>query len=408
MRRQLFRQFIFPSFAMSVKNANFVAIMRKKAYYPMMLCAVLLSALALVSCNPHKTSQGKGGGDTLQMKYAEDLTIVKHDGYTVARIADPWHKGKTLHTYVLVPDSVRTLPASLPQGTVVRTPLRRAVVSTTVHSQLFISLSAPEAIGGVCDLSYVNIPYVQQQVKAHKIADCGSSMAPDVEKMMDLKPDAVLLSPFENSGGYGKLEKTRIPIIECADYMEPSPLARAEWMKFYGLLLGKERQADSLFQEVETRYLSVKRKAQACKTRPSVLIDRREGGVWYLPGGRSTLGQMIADAGGRYILATDKTSGSVPLALEAVLDRGADADIWLVRYFGDPHFGYATLAGESAAYTQIKAYKQRHVMGCDLQTSGFYELTPFRPDLLILDFFTIFHPGQNPGQKLRFFHALQP
>lgn len=391
---------------MSVKSANFVHYMRKTV--SIYFSIVLLATLALCACSGGKTPQNGMQGDTLRMKYAEDLTMIRYDGYVVARVADPWHKGKTLHTYVIIPDSVQQLPRHLPQGTIVRTPLQRAVVSTTVHSQLFINLSAPAAIRGVCDLAYVNIPYVQHQVKAGSIADCGSSMAPDVEKMMNLKPDVVLLSPFENSGGYGKLEKTHIPIIECADYMEPSPLARAEWMKFYGLLLGKERQADSLFQQVESNYLRVKSQAQACKTHPTVLIDRREGGVWYLPGGRSTIGQMIADAGGRYILADDKSAGSVSLSLEAVLDRGADADVWLVRYSGIPHLDYNSLAGESKAYTQIRAFRQHHVMGCDLQNSGFYELTPFRPDLLILDFYAIFHPEQFSDYKFRFFHALQP
>ena len=83
-------------------------------------------------------------------------------------------------------------------------------------------------------------------------------MSPDIEKIIDLNADAVLLSPFENSGGYGRIESIGIPIIECADYMETSPLGRAEWMKFYGLLTGKEEETDSLFRKIEQQYLTLK------------------------------------------------------------------------------------------------------------------------------------------------------
>ncbi len=390
---------------MSSKSINFALYMKKLR---ISLCFVIvLCALALGSCGGGK-SAGGDAADTLRLKYAEVLSIVRHADYVMVRVANPWKKGETLHTYLLVPDSVKQLPASLPEGTLVRTPLKRAVVSTTVHSQLFIYLHSAGAIRGVCDLSYVNIPLIQQRVKQGLVADCGSGMAPDVERVLDVNADAVLLSPFENNGGYGKLEKTGVPIIECADYMEPSPLARAEWMKFYGMLLGKEREADSLFNVVETNYLRVKDQAKKCQETPSVMIDKRESGVWYVPGGKSTIGQMIADAGGRYVFAHEQSSGSLALSLESVMDKAVNADIWLLRYSSPQSFTYRDLASESKAYTQFKAYKTHRVAGCNLMTSEFYEQTPFRPDWLIADFFHIFHPAQSVNTQLRYFHALQP
>ncbi len=372
------------------------------------LCLVIaFCALALCSCGGGKSGSG-AEADTLRLKYAEVLSIVRHADYVMVRVANPWKKGETLHTYILVPDSVKNLPAGLPEGTLVRTPLKRAVVSTTVHSQLFIYLHSADAIRGICDLSYVNIPLIQKEVKQGRVADCGSGMAPDVERVMDVNADAVLLSPFENNGGYGKLEKTGIPLIECADYMEPSPLARAEWMKFYGMLLGREQLADSLFNVVETNYLRVKNQAKNCAEAPSVMIDKREGSVWYVPGGKSTIGQMIADAGGRYVFGNEPNSGSLALSLESVLDKASNADVWLLRYSSTHPFTYRDLASESKAYAQFKAFKTHRVVGCNLMTSQFYEQTPFRPDWLISDFFHIFHPEKSAQSSLRYFHALQP
>ena len=144
-------------------------------------------------------------------------------------------------------------------------------------------------------------------------------MSPVIEKIIDLHPDAILLSPFENSGGYGKLEDLDIPLVECAEYMEVSPLARAEWMRFYGLLFGKQKKADKLFAEVDKNYNDLKEQAKDAGKGRSVMMDKQVGSVWYVPGGHSTIGQMIKDAGGRYPWEDDEHSGSLPLSFETVL-----------------------------------------------------------------------------------------
>lgn len=358
-----------------------------------------LVLLCLCACGGGGTNAASGG-DTLRLSYARGLTIVRYEGYTVASVADPWHAGKTLHTYLLVPkDSV--LPSGMPSGTVVRTPLSRQVVLSTVHSSLLMMLGAERSIVGVCDLQYVDIPWVREQCRLGRIADCGSSLSPDIERMVDAKADALLVSPFENSGGYGKLVGTGIPIVECADYMEQTPLGRAEWMRFFGILTGHEREADSLFAVVEHNYNSLKREAQKTKTRPSVVMDKRTGTVWYVPGGHSTIGQMIADAAGRYVYADTEQSGSLSLPFESVLDKAGEADIWMFRYASDHPVTYAELAAEYAGYKQMRAFKTRCAYGCNTQTSRFFDETPFRPDLLLSDFIAVLHP--ETGGKLRYF-----
>ena len=254
-------------------------------------------AVLLSSCGGRQARQ-QGDGDTLLLKYSSLLTIVRHDSYTEVNIRNPWREDKLLHTYLLVPRE--STPNDLPHGTVVRTPVRTAAVFTTVHCSLLNTLGHVDDIVAVADLQYIKIPYVHQQVERGKVIDCGNGMNPVVEKIMDAKPEAILLSPFENAGGYGKLEDIDIPLVECAEYMETSPLARAEWMKFYGLLFGEYQQADSLFNVVEDHYTTLKKLAPVNKaSQRSVLVDKMVGSVWYVPGGRSTLGQMITDAGGR-------------------------------------------------------------------------------------------------------------
>jgi iron complex transport system substrate-binding protein len=259
---------------------------------------------------------------------------------------------------------------------------------------------------GVADLKYIKIPYIQQQVKAGRIADCGGGLNPVVEKIMDIKPDIIMLSPFENSGGYGKVEEIDIPLVECAEYMEPSPLARAEWMKFYGMLFGEEARTDSLFAVVDSNYQALKAEARKAGEGASVLIDRIVGSVWYVPGGRSTIGQMVKDAGGRYPWADDDHSGSLSLPFETVLERAGDCEVWMYRYSSDHEQNYRELLSDHHGYAQLKPFKTRNVYGCNVEQSLFYEESPFRPDWLLSDFIQIVHPQMTNSAPLRYYKKL--
>ena len=369
----------------------------------------LFILLTLFSCNGHM-SRLLGDCDSIPFKYATLPSIVEYDDYTVVNIENPWKDGKALHTYVLVPRDAE-LPVHLPKGTVLRTPLEHAVVFTTVHSSLLMSLDCKDRIAGVADLKYIKIPWIQQQVKEGKISDVGDGLSPVVEKIIDQRPDALFLSPFENSGGYGKLEDIDIPIVECAEYMESSPLGRAEWLRFYGMLFGCEQKADSLFNAIDKNYNTLK--ALAAHHRPSpnlhcpqVLLDNVTGSVWYVPGGKSTIGQMIQDAGGSYPWTDDDHNGSVSLPFESVLEKAGEADIWLFRYSSDHQITYDELRSEHHGYNQFKAFRNQQVYACNVEQSLFYEETPFHPDWLLNDFIRILHPELDHLAPLRYYKKL--
>lgn len=377
------------------------------------ILAVLLSSCGGVKTPPRGVSTSarqQGDGDTVLVKYSSLLTIVRHDGYTEVKVRNPWKEGMLLHTYLLVPRHTE-LPASLPEGTVVRTPVKRAAVFTTVHCSLLNTLGHADDIVAVAEVKYIKIPKIQHRVSIGNVADCGSGMTPDVEKIIDVRPEIIMLSPFENSGGYGKLEDIGIPLIECAEYMETSPLARAEWMTFYGLLFGEQQLADSLFAVVDSSYQSlrgsgVETSQRGVSTRRrSVLIDKMVGSVWYVPGGNSTMGQMVKDAGGRYPWVADEHSGSLSLPFEAVLEQAGDADVWMLRYSGDRHLTRRQLLAEYPGYSQLKAFNNGEVYACNVDRTLFYEETPFRPDLLLADFIHILQRRPNVT-SLRYYEKI--
>lgn len=378
--------------------------MLKNNRYTILYICMLIVALASCRGGNSVASDSEGGGDTLQLKYASLLTIVDYDGYSVATIRNPWKPEKTLHTYVLVNDDGNDNHGV--EGTVIHVPIQRAAVFTTVHCALLQDFGREGSIVGVADSKYIKIPYIQEQIAKGAIVDCGNGLNPVVEKIMDIKPDAILLSPFENSGGYGKVEDLNIPIVECAEYMEKSPLARAEWMKFYGRLFGASEQADSLFAVVDSSYMALKERARQAGEGRSVLMDKMVGNVWYVPGGQSTIGQMLKDAGGRYPWADDDQSGSLSLAFETVLERAGECDVWLYRYSGNHDMTLQELTAEHRGYDQLKAFRTGAVYGCNVEQSLFYEETPFRPDLLLAELLQILHPEITNLPPLRYYKKL--
>ena len=453
----------------------------KKLY--ILLCGAT-AALLMAACQGGKTAAADAeAGDTLEMKYAKLLTIVKHgDGeetsdaaegidyqYAEAIVANPWKAGTLLHRYILIPkgeegdETVARLALQRTSGVgcttdTLRTPVERSAVFIAPHCQLMYELGCQQAIRGVCDLNYINIPDVKKRAASsgnassgnasaqNSIVDCGSSMAPDIERIIALKSEAILVSPFENSGGYGKLDKLHIPLIEAADYMESSPLGRAEWMKFYGMLFGKDKnisttaagkasgaavgkaseaaagkaseaaagkaseailpascelRADSLFAQIEKEYLDLKAEAGKLPKGLSILTERKTGGVWYVPGGQSTIGILLKDANARYIFSDDQHSGSLAMSPEQILAKGSQVDVWAFKYFGGAPLSQAQLLQEYDGYKALAAFNRGNIYQVDTSTVPYFELTSFHPELLLREFIILAH-GERFG-KLRFY-----
>ena len=434
----------------------------KKLY--ILLCGAT-AALLMAACQGGKTAAADAeAGDTLEMKYAKLLTIVKHgDGeessdaaegidyqYAEAIIANPWKAGTMLHRYILIPKgkegdkTVAMLARRRSTGArcttdTVRTPVERSAVFIAPHCQLMYEMGCQQAIRGVCDLDYINISDVKKRAASagnaaagktsagnvsaenaaarNSIVDCGSSMAPDIERIIALKPEAILVSPFENSGGYGKLDKLHVPIIEAADYMESSPLGRAEWMKFYGMLFKKdgnapktalaascEPKADSLFAKIEKEYLKLKAEAAGYPKGLSILTERKTGNVWYVPGGQSTIGILLKDANARYIFEDDQHSGSLAMSPEQILAKGKQVDVWAFKYFGGNALTKQDLLAEYQGYQALKAFQTGTVYETDTSCEPYFELTSFHPEILLREFIILSHPeaGDKFG-KLRFY-----
>lgn len=346
----------------------------------------IFSIVLLVAC----AACGGGGGTAenagVPFRYArlvegDDLSFTVHD---------PWRRGKQLQTVS------------------VEKPLQRVVVFTTAHCQLMEWLGVADRIVGVCDARYILIKDVQRRLRLEdgakgKIADCGSSMNPDIERIVALRPDAIILSPYEGMS-LGRLERTGIQIVFAADYMETSSLGRAEWMKYYGRLFGVGRRADSLFHVVDSSYQGLKAYAARLPKGRSALTERKTGAVWYTPGGRSTIATTIKDANGGYAFADDKHSGSLALGFEQILAKAGESDVWAFKVQG-AMMTKADLLREFHGYGALKAFRTGEIYECDCSRVPYFEEVSWRPDYLLRELIQLLHPKAALG-GLRYYKKL--
>ncbi len=366
----------------------------------LIIIGMALLAAATTSCG-NQSQTKRETGDTLRMSHARNIIMVRHKDYTEVTLANPWKRGQKLISYALVDSSHGH--ASVPEGMVrVGIPIKRCLLFTAAHTELARELGATNSIKGVADAQYMHQPWLKSAISKNKIVDCGNSMKPNMESIVALAPDAIFVSPYEN-GSYGKLEHAGIPLILLADYMETSALGRAEWMKFYGLLWGREREADRLFDDVCRSYDRISHIARETKGRPQVIAERKTGSVWYMPGGKSTVAQLYRDANADYAFKDDGHSGSLPLSFETVLEKAGQADIWLLSF--NNSITREGLLDEFGGYGQLKAMREGKVYGCPVDRSRFFDEVPFRPDLLLRDMVAAFHPELHLG-PLRYYQLI--
>lgn len=370
------------------------------------LFALLLGlACWMMACTPSGKRIASGEPRSVDsVRYARGFTIQRFEDYTRVEVRDPWDSARLLQRYVLV-DRTKPLPDGLPQGTVVRVPVRNVVVYTSVHAAIIDQLGETARVIGVCEPRYMETPAIQEGLRAGRIADLGEATAPNVERMIEIGAELVIASPFENSS-YGPVEKIGIPIIEGADYMESSPLGRTEWIRFYGLLFGREERADSLFRETERAYLSLKALVADVTERPTVFSEKKYGSSWYMPAGDSYMARLFADAGADYVFKALPGKGSVPLAFERVLEQAIHADYWLLKYNQAADLTYQGLRMEYTPYEHFDAFRDRRIYACNTGKVPYYEEFPLHPDYLLKDLIWIFHPELLPEYLPRYFRRM--
>lgn len=356
------------------------------------LFSILLSAVLLASCAGKTGGEAtSAAGDTLTTD-AELLTLVKHDGWVSATIADPWSQGKTLATYCFVPRTSE-VPAELSSQkdvVIIRTPVKSAIVYSSVYTQGIEDLGQAPTIKGVADTEFFTHGYVKKHLDSGDIANIGLSSSPSMEKIVDISPDVLILSPYEANRNDRVLDKTGVAVIRMVDYMESTPLGRAEWIKLLGVMYDDIEGANKVYASTSNNYKEISRLVAAGDSRPMILTDTEVSGTWYQPGGGSYAAHLIQDAGGQVAWNETTSTGSLPCDYAAVYERASNAAIWIMRTFGKTSL--EDLRKANPLNGNIKALKDGKVYYTDTSTGTYFDDIAFHPDRILSDYAAVFHP----------------
>ena len=361
----------------------------------------------LVSCGNKSVKRGKEHpSDTLKLTYAQGFAIKYFSGYKEVIVYSPWVKGTEYARYYLVKDTKTKTPAN---GTKVQIPLKTLAATSVTHFEFLSLLKELQTVIAVCSPEIIYNAEINRRLKSGTITDLGNAFNINVEKTLQLKPAAVMMSGYNQNDPYAvRVQQAGIPVIFNNEWMETSLLARAEWIKFVAAFYDKEKLADSIFQAVDKRYNEIKDKAAAVKTKPTIMAGSNFRGTWYMPSGRNYMGKLFADAGAKYFYANDTTAGSLPLNVETVLKNFSETDVWLNCNFKS--IDDLLKADQKHAYFRPVKLKQVYNFNKRLLPStanDFWESAVARPDLLLSDVISILHPELMPGYKLVYAEKLK-
>jgi len=336
--------------------------------------------------------------DSLKLSYTQGFAIKYFPDYKEVIVYSPWVKGTVYARYYLVKDASIKTPSD---GTKVQVPLRTLVATSVTHFEFLSLLGQVKTIVGVCSPRIIYNKEINKRFAEGRIADLGDAFTINVEKTLQLKPGAVMMSGYNQNDPYAqRVSQAGIPVLFNNEWMETSLLARAEWIKFVAAFYNKEKQADSIFADVDKRYNDIKAKAAGVKVKPNIMAGSNFRGTWYMPSGRNFMGKLFADAGTRYFYANDTTAGSLPLNVETVLKNFATTDVWLNCNFNS--LDELVKADSKHALFRPVQLKQVYNFNKRLLPStanDFWESAVARPDLVLSDVIAILHPELLPGYK---------
>lgn len=344
-----------------------------------------------------------------EIQYAEGFSIVSYDDFSILKVKNTYPESKKVYTYVLHKKN-KVIPDSLKQFTPIQIPIQKIIVSSTTHIPSLEMLGVEGKLIAFPSTQYISSEKTRTLIDNGKIREIGSNQELNTEVILDLNPDVIVgYNVDSESKIYKNLEKSGQKVIFNSDWTEKTPLGKAEWIKFFGILFDKKEQANSLFETIEKEYLATLTLVQKANSRPSILAGSIYQDQWVLPQGNSWAALFLKEANGNYLWKDTKGTGSLSLSFESVLDKAKDADFWI----GPGQFtSLKEILNENSNYSFFKAVKNKKVYSFSTKkgkTGGviYYELAPNRPDLVLKDLVKILHPELLSDYEFSFFEQLQ-
>ena len=382
----------------------------------------LTALMLMTACGQRTASTGDADkastADTtvaVEVNYATEFSVRDSAGIRLVDVGSHYH-------FALIPASL-TVPEGSPEGsltvpegspkvpegyTPIRVPIRRALCMTALQLSNFTALDAHDFISGITGTKNLFNADIRQRTDDGRIVKIGMEGNFDTEMVLAANPDVIFISPSKR-GGYDAIKETGITLVPHLGYKELNPLGQAEWIKFVGLFIGREAEANAIFASIEERYNSLKLKVESLEgERPTIISGEMHYGSWHAVGGKNYLAQIFRDAGADYVIHDDETSGE-NLEFEKAYALAADADYWRILNSFPGDFSYEALRASEPRNELFKAFRERKVIYCNMRKTPYYEISPVQPDVLLKDLVAILHPElMESDYQPTFYRLLAP
>ncbi len=369
-------------------------------------CSLWLVACSLFSCQNKRSEQNSSTQSIT--KYAVGFRVTEVGNSKLIDV-NPYQNATSNYQYLLVPKGAN-VPSHNESTTVIFVPIETIVCTSTTHIPLLDYIGETNRLIGFPTTDYISSEKMRKRIDAGLVKELGIDKGMNIEALYTLKPSVVMGYTMGNElGQLKKIQELKIPVVINAEYLEKHPLGRAEWIKFMALFFGKEKEADSVFNEIEKEYLVTVALAKQAVTKSTVLSGILYGDAWFMPGGRNYAARLLEDAGCAYLWAADTTNGFLQLGFESVYTKAKEADRWI----GVGSFkSLDEIKASESRYALFKPFREKQVYTYNARTgakggSEFLELGYLRPDLILKDLVKIAHPELMTEYEFYFHRRLE-
>lgn len=358
--------------------------------------SLILLAVLMVSCNGNKSAKIEDFSQSLYTPgYASGFDIKGADGHksSLITVSNPWQGADSITTQLFIARDGETAPEGF-TGQLLQGDADRIVAMSSTHIAMLDAVDAADRVVGVSGIDYISNPDIQ--ARRDSVGDVGYEGNINYELLLSLDPDIVLLFGVNGASSMeGKLTELGIPYMYVGDYLEESPLGKAEWLVALSEIIGKREAGEKVFADIPVRYNAMKQKAaNAGLPKPSVMLNTPYGDSWFMPSTKSYAVRLIEDAGGSYIYGKNTGNSSLPIDLEEAYLLASDADMWI-------NVGMANSLEEVAKmcpkFTDTRCFRNGNVFNNNARTNAaggndYWESAVVNPDILLRDLVKIFHP----------------
>lgn len=364
------------------------------------------------ACKQHKINYNNG--NALQVKenrYAKGFEIYSSDKGTILRVKNPWQRAENvIFEYILTSNS-NLNDDNVPEIRRFHVPVEKVVCLSTTFIGFIDILNREHTIKGISGAKYVTCPLLTQKINQGEVPDVGYDDNLNYELLLQIKPDVVFVYGISSSVAsvIARLDEMGIKSVVIAEYLEESPLAKLEWLKFIAAFYGLEQKADMIVDSVSSSYNKIAAMATKQPVKPVVLLGLPWNGTWYVSGGKSYTAALIRDAGGEYIWNNLPYSDSRPLSIEKVFSEAYNAEFWLNT--GDANTKDDILKTDER-FAGLKAFLNDALYNNNnqLNASGgnaYFEKGVVEPDIILADIVSILHPRLLPSHQKKYYRKLE-